>query len=79
MWGDPYQYSTGMLVWILLVASICRNDAHKEVRGIAGEATEELKKQNAGVRRLFGNRGLSLIMPGGECEVIYAGSVAPPK
>jgi hypothetical protein len=36
-----------MLIWILFVASICLNDAHKEVREIAEEAMEELEKLNA--------------------------------
>ncbi len=33
------------LIWILIVASICRNDAHKEVRGIAKEAVVELERK----------------------------------
>jgi hypothetical protein len=31
---------------ILFAASICRNDAHEEVREMAEEAMEELEKQN---------------------------------
>jgi hypothetical protein len=30
----------------LFVASICINDVHEEVRGIAGEAMEELARRN---------------------------------
>jgi hypothetical protein len=33
-----------MLIWILLAASICVNDAHEVVREIAVEAMEELGK-----------------------------------
>jgi hypothetical protein len=36
-----------MLIRILFVASICLNVAHEDVRGIAEEAMEELKKQKA--------------------------------
>ena len=34
-----------MLIRILFVASICRNDAHEEMRVIAEEVMEELGKQ----------------------------------
>jgi hypothetical protein len=33
-----------MLIWILFAGSICRNDAHEEVREIAEKAMEELEK-----------------------------------
>jgi hypothetical protein len=46
-WNVPYQYSTGMLIWIWVVGSNCLNDAHEEVREIAEEAMEELEKINA--------------------------------
>lgn len=34
----------GMLIWVLFVASICRNEAHEEVWEIAELAMEELGK-----------------------------------
>lgn len=46
-WSVPYQYSTRMLIWILLVGSSCLSDAHKEVREIAEEVMEELEKLKA--------------------------------
>jgi hypothetical protein len=36
-----------MLIWILFVGSLCRNDAHEEVREIVEEAMEELERLNA--------------------------------
>jgi hypothetical protein len=36
-----------MLIWILFVYSICLNDAHKEVQGMAEKAMDELERQNA--------------------------------
>jgi hypothetical protein len=44
------------------VESIRLKEGHEELLEIAEAAMEELKKQNAGLRRLFGNRGLSLII-----------------
>ncbi len=40
MWSVPYQCFKEMLICILFVASICRNDAHEEVREITEEAME---------------------------------------
>jgi len=36
-----------MLIRILFAASICLDNAHEDVRVIAGEVLEELKKQKA--------------------------------
>jgi hypothetical protein len=46
-WSDPYQYSKGILIRILFVASICHNDAHEEVREMAAEVMKDVKKQKA--------------------------------
>jgi hypothetical protein len=43
----PYQYSKGILIRNLFVASIFLNDVHEEVRGIAKERMEELEKRAA--------------------------------
>lgn len=38
MWSVPYQYSKRILIRIMFVDSICRNDAHEDVWEISVEA-----------------------------------------